>query len=386
MIKLKPELISNLDTVSGLQDALQTAIELEHSTIPPYLYAFISLDPNAPDTGPQADLCNTLFGIVYEEMLHMGLACNLLNAIGGSPQIMTEGFIPKYPTQLPGGVDSGLEVPLAPLSLPLVANVFMEIEEPEHVVPIGTDAKTILAQNPDHITIGQFYTAIRTQFEIFERQGVNIFVSPPRNQVDLTPVFTEKQFVEDKPFYENAKNEIPKQVTDTASALAAIDLIVGQGEGTSTSPIDPEGVMAHYYRFGQIANQKTLIPDPDNPGDWKYAGTGEGGEDIPFDPAWITPLTTNPKEADYPANSTVLADCRKFNEMYSLVLNYLHNAFNGAPGDLGRRPEQTGPNDPGTGARLMMSELLDQAYVVTAHPLGNGLYAGPSFEYHPLIK
>ncbi|HVF99050.1 MAG TPA: ferritin-like protein [Chloroflexia bacterium] len=382
MIKLKPELISNLDTVSGLQEALQTAIELEHSTIPPYLYAFFSLDPNQQPNDPngkaQENLCNTLFTIVYEEMLHMGLACNLLNAIGGSPQIMTEKFIPKYPTQLPGGVESGLEVPLAPLSLTLVEKVFMEIEEPEHVVPIGTDAKTILAQNPDHITIGQFYTAIRTQFEIFEKLGENIFVSPPRNQVDLTPVFTEEQFVEETGFYENTNHEIPKQVTDTASAVAAIDLIMGQGEGTSTSPLDPEGVMAHYYRFGQIANQKTLIPDPDKPGDWKYAGTGEGGEDILFDPAWIVPLTTNPKEADYPANSSVLADCRRFNEMYTLVLNYLDKAFNGTPGDLG--------DDPGSGARGMMSKLLDQAYVVTNHPLGNGLYAGPSFEYHPLVK
>lgn len=39
MIRLKPELFQGLDTVEGLRKALQTAIQLEFSTIPPYLYA-----------------------------------------------------------------------------------------------------------------------------------------------------------------------------------------------------------------------------------------------------------------------------------------------------------------------------------------------------------
>ena len=32
--------------------------------------------------------------VVIEEMLHMALACNLLNAVGGQPEIDRAGFVP----------------------------------------------------------------------------------------------------------------------------------------------------------------------------------------------------------------------------------------------------------------------------------------------------
>jgi hypothetical protein len=47
MITLKAELFEDLNgTLAGLRSALQNAIELEHSTIPPYLYALYSLRQN----------------------------------------------------------------------------------------------------------------------------------------------------------------------------------------------------------------------------------------------------------------------------------------------------------------------------------------------------
>ena len=50
-------------------------------------------------------------------MLHMTLASNLLNAIGGSPVIDKPEFIPTFPGPLPGGIDTGLIVHLAPFSM-----------------------------------------------------------------------------------------------------------------------------------------------------------------------------------------------------------------------------------------------------------------------------
>ena len=61
----------------------------------------------------------------------MSLACNILNAIGGSPAIDHPQFVPQYPGPLPGAVETQLIVPLAGFSLDLVKNVFMVIEEPE---------------------------------------------------------------------------------------------------------------------------------------------------------------------------------------------------------------------------------------------------------------
>jgi len=39
MLLMKPELVADLDSIKGVRAAVQKAIELEHSTIPPYLYA-----------------------------------------------------------------------------------------------------------------------------------------------------------------------------------------------------------------------------------------------------------------------------------------------------------------------------------------------------------
>src|ERR1700679_2159733 len=98
MIRLQTEVTSKLNnTVEGLRAALQNAIELEHSAIPPYLYALYSLKP-----GTNGELAEIIRSVVLEEMLHMSLACNVLNAVGGQPLIDSPKFIPDYPTHLPG--------------------------------------------------------------------------------------------------------------------------------------------------------------------------------------------------------------------------------------------------------------------------------------------
>src|SRR5580700_11430191 len=83
MIRLQTDVTSKLNsTAEGLRSALQNAIELEHSTIPPYLYALYSLKP-----GTNKEIAAIIRSVVLEEMLHMALVCNVLNAVGGSPLI-----------------------------------------------------------------------------------------------------------------------------------------------------------------------------------------------------------------------------------------------------------------------------------------------------------
>ena len=69
-------------TLDSLREHLQWAIELEHFTIPPYLCALYSLDavrnPGATEV---------VASVFVEEMLHMTLAANLLNAVGGRPRL-----------------------------------------------------------------------------------------------------------------------------------------------------------------------------------------------------------------------------------------------------------------------------------------------------------
>ena len=67
-------------TVEDLRTRLQWAIEIEHSIIPPYLCALYSIKP-----GSNREAVEALTSVFIEEMLHMTLAANVLNAIGGAP-------------------------------------------------------------------------------------------------------------------------------------------------------------------------------------------------------------------------------------------------------------------------------------------------------------
>jgi len=344
MIKLKPELFAALDTQDGLLNGLQQAIELEHATIPTYLYALysIKLDSNT-------EIQDLIRSIVIQEMLHMALACNILNAIGGSPVIDRPEFIPQYPGPLPGAVESELIVPLARFSLDLVKNVFMVIEEPE--TPLNFPVRDLAAAPPQ--TIGQFYTAIKQQ--IMER-GQSIF------EVGVL----SKQVTSD--FW---PNELIK-VTDVNSATRAIEMIVEQGEGTTKSPLRGEGSnIAHYYRFAEIYHGKTLIPNPnappDAPDDQKYV---YGGDPIPFDPNGVLPVIENPKAALYPAGSPARLACDTFNSTYTSILKTLHETFTVSPNQLDNAID-------------LMDSLSVQAMNLMAIDLGNGTHAGPSFEFRP---
>lgn len=83
------------DTLEYVRELLQDAIEVEHSTIPLYLTALYSMKNQ---TSFEAA---TVKSVVVEEMLHMVHAANVLNAIGGSPDIDHPDFVPKYPLNIP---------------------------------------------------------------------------------------------------------------------------------------------------------------------------------------------------------------------------------------------------------------------------------------------
>ena len=113
-------------TVQDLRNDLQTAMEVEHATIPPYLTALATLM-----TGNNSDIQNRLRDVFIQEMFHLALAANILNAVGGKPSLNYSGFIPDYPSVLPGGLHPKLIVPIKKFTRPLVKDVFSMIEQPE---------------------------------------------------------------------------------------------------------------------------------------------------------------------------------------------------------------------------------------------------------------
>jgi hypothetical protein len=339
MIRLQPGLIANLSSHEGLKTALQQSIMLEHATIPAYLYALYSIKPSA-----NGEIQRLILSIVLEEMLHMSLACNILNAIGGAPVIDDPGFIPRYPGPLPGSVEAALSVPLARLSLDLIQNVFMVIEEPED--PIHFPASELALATGPPLSIGSFYRAIEGQIKA---QGQAIFVGDRARQV--THGFPAAELF---------------AVTDVDSAVKAIDLIVEQGEGTKRSPLDREHELAHYYRFAEISHGRELQPDSQAPGGFSYSGPS-----IPFDPGSVWPAVLNPKAANYPAGSIAQNACLNFNYGYTSLLKSLHATFGGQPGQL-------------ASAIGLMESLKEQAMNMMEIQLGDGTTAGPSFEYQPV--
>ena len=85
-----------IKTIEDLHEHLQWALELEHATIPPYLCALYSIKE-----GTNIESVEVIKSVFIEEMLHMALVANILNATGGKPRLDYPGFMKKYPTPLP---------------------------------------------------------------------------------------------------------------------------------------------------------------------------------------------------------------------------------------------------------------------------------------------
>ncbi|MEA2372602.1 MAG: hypothetical protein QOH12_2996 [Solirubrobacteraceae bacterium] len=337
MIALRAELVENLGDLEGLREAVQKAIELEHATLPTYLYALYSIVP-----GHNREIKRLVKSVILEEMLHMRLACNILNAIGGSPVINRPDFIPTYPGPLPGAVEGGLTVPLSPLSVELVENVFMVIEEPEDSLEFPGRIATVASA----VTIGQFYTAIAEQIT---KAGDGIFTGELGLQVtgDLGSYHVDP-------------------ITNAASAVAAIGTIIEQGEGTTQAPIDAEGELAHYYRFAEIVHGRYLVANASPPPDYSYSG----GE-IPFEEAGVRRLVVNPTTETYAPGSGARRANDNFNYTYTSLLKSLHATFNGQPDEL-------------MTAVGLMESCKTQALEMGRLAVGDGTFAGPSFSYQPV--
>ncbi|MEN9864860.1 MAG: hypothetical protein RL748_450 [Pseudomonadota bacterium] len=322
--------------LAKLKENLQTAIELEHSTIPPYLYALYSIK-----TAANLEIASLIKSIVLQEMLHMAIDCNVLNAIDGQPKLDDPAFIPSYPGNLPGSVESSLIVGLAPLSKQLIHDVFMVIEEPEQTVD-GTKPP------PDGMTIGEFYQHLQSEIRELSKKH-NLFTGNPARQ--LRTGFVELQDM---------------NVHDADTAIAALQMIIDQGEGTADSPLDAPDELAHYYKYAEIYHGKKLIANPaPKPGEpaWVFAG-----HRIAFNPAGVQPVIVNPNAGTY-AGKPRLQDLNySFNQTYSNMLRMLEQVFNG-------QPDYLGP------AMLSMQNLKQQAQLLMAQEIVPGQTAGPTFDY-----
>lgn len=131
--------VSTIENRDDLLSYLNAAMALEHATIPPYLTAYYSIH-----SGTNSDAAHIIRVIAVEEMLHLTLVANVLNAIGGEPDLTRPGFVPSYPAYLPDG-ENDFTVDLRPFS-PEAVETFCKIERPGQAPGAGLPADDDIKQ------------------------------------------------------------------------------------------------------------------------------------------------------------------------------------------------------------------------------------------------
>lgn len=153
--------------MAWLKNALQSAVELELATLPPYLCGLWALQDRSSGAAKQ------ILSIAKQEMAHFGLACNMLVATGGKPDILGGYSQIEYPGRLPGGVrpkcdptffpcNPDFQVSLGFQDFKAFALMCMQIEYPEDPVPRPTLLETTAETFP---SIGEFYDTVLEAFK-----------------------------------------------------------------------------------------------------------------------------------------------------------------------------------------------------------------------------
>ena len=235
-------------SLEELKYQLQLALQVEFYTIPTYVYALYSIKE-----GANQEIAALIGRVIVDEMAHLAIVSNILNAIDGTPRLFDRRFIPVYPSRLPGGIEHDLVLRLAPLSIQLVRDVFMVIETPRQSA-IDSDPEDI-----HNDTIGCFYQRIRNNLILLEAEAQK----RPENSPYVHTIFTGN--------HSRQVDYIAKPVYNLTDALKGIDTIVTQGEGSSQlNPTDRSEDLAHYYKFAEIVHGHQLFKKAN--GNWDYVG------------------------------------------------------------------------------------------------------------------
>jgi hypothetical protein len=343
---------SYIETVEDLKHYLNLALQLEHATIPVYLTALYSIVP-----GTNADASHIMRVVAVEEMLHLTLVANLINAVGGKADLTTKGFVPTFPTPLPDG-ETDFLVSLMKFS-PEAVETFCKIERPGKA-PVGTSrhrkqttagarlAPVAHDKSLSFFSIGEFYAEIRGGFSrLHQELGASLFCGDAARQITS------------EYYYSGGGKLTP--VTDLESAVTALDLIAGQGEGLGGHIFDDDGELAHYFRFDQLRHGRYY-----QQGDQPHRPTGPA-----FQVDWdaVYPLKTNTQLSDLMESKDLYNAAEAFNAEYGGFLRQLTHAFDGNPSVL-------------IEAVHSMFRLRDGLLQLMRNPLPgvDGLNAAPTFE------
>lgn len=390
--------LTELDYHFVLQDLLQTAILIEHSTIPPYLTALYSIKD-----GTNVLVSQIIRSVAVEEMLHMIMVCNVMNAVSIQPSVNQPENYPVYPTKLPLNVD--FYVGLETFSSNSIAT-FIAIESPSNPLvkapkyDYDADQNTILSKSAvqendlwtlenmkDFImknvhTIGEYYDVVffyMVVFQIIAYYKANGKLPQTFEELNKGGIFTGDPAKQIRPeqYYGSGGKLYPVDALE--GVILVFQEIKGQGEGADDSIFDvdasqfEEGAeLAHYFRFKEIFHEHFYLngdytPFTDENGMMPVT-TPPVGKPLPVDWNAAYPMKPNPKMADYQSNPQLFAQGNAFNETYKKLLDAIQAAVEGNAEELSK-------------SIMYMYALKEQAIGLMSQPLDSQYNAGPTFEF-----
>jgi Ferritin-like len=302
---------SEFECYPGLLQQLALACELEHGLCLTYLFAAYSLKSRIEEGGMNSGELNSvrtwkanLFFVAAQEMLHLAQAGNLSTAAGSGLNLRRPNF-PQRPNYYPTGLPWGLW-PFSQSALVL----FALYERPSQfktsapawlpaVEELNSGLSALLTDAPSHkdpfyflpegfarpaasqfITIEALYRAIGQGFQ----QSGPVIVGPPQAQVSGEMV------------------DFPQllQVFQLEDALAGIELIIEQGEGSSLDRGD-----SHFGIFVRMYQEYTALR----------------AQRAEFDP--VRDVQSNPLSRLHPDNT--YPGWRLIQDPFTRQVNDLHN-------------------------------------------------------------
>lgn len=286
-------------TRSDLLTLLSEAAEIEHALVCSYLYTAFSLKSKNDDKLSWENLhivkkwAGQIFFVASQEMLHLAQVWNLISAIGGTPSYERPNFPIKskyFHFDLPVSLKPFSE---ETLKLFEMYELPQELSEKDYVKKVFNCS---FEDGYDYKTVGELYELIKNGIKNIPES--ELFIGDVRLQADSDIV------------------DFPNivKVTNQSSALAAIDMIIEQGEGCSTKSNN-----SHYGVFKSILDEfKALANEFDD-----------------FEPCY--PVVENPaayhrrdhdeKRVTYLENevSVTLADI--FDDLYVLMMQLIQVCF-----------------------------------------------------------
>lgn len=316
-----------LATRERLFHLLAEAAELEHNLLCSYLFALFSLKQKPSEDVSAAEFAaiqrwdHTLLSVCVEEMLHLAQIANLSVAVGMRPHFNR----PNLPVP-PGYHPADIVVELAPFDRDTIAH-FLYLERPEGSAV--ADAPTYLGDAgvarertaglmpaaPEYSTIGEFYAHLGNELRALcaRLEPERVFSGSRSSQITAKEIGSAQLI----------------KVCDEASALAAIDLIVHQGEGAPG-----ESETSHFWHFRQMLEELDAMQTA------RPAFSPAGP--VARNPVMRPPIAAGPVHIIEPLAARTLDLA---NSLYNLMLRCLVQSYDSHPDDPSRGPLVKGSLD-----------------------------------------